>query len=146
MIKTEAMKLSDLRQIAQRMAKARLDELVLCHHGVSVRMRFAPQDIVFSAPSVPVDVVADLSVAEANRTEMITASAPGQFLSRHPGHTQNYIAIGSLVKVGDLVGTLRMGEFYLPLYSSVSGKVTEIITTEDYVEYGQPVVFIERAE
>lgn len=137
-------KLSDLRHIAQRMAKARLDELALCHEGVSVRMRFAPQQAFAGTSPTPVAAPPE-EVTACDHTTTIPATGPGQFLARHPAHEQNYVASGSQVIAGDLLGVIRMGGFYLPLYSPVTGTVTRVLPAEEYVEYGQPVVVVEQA-
>lgn len=138
-------KLSDLRHIAQRMAKARLDELALCHEGISVRMRFAPQNVPPGYPPAPATLPAEAPSA-TDRTATITATGPGQFLARHPAHEQNYVASGSQINVGDLLGVIRMGGVYLPLYSPVTGTVTRVLPAEEYVEYGQSVVEIEQSQ
>ncbi|MFC6377047.1 acetyl-CoA carboxylase biotin carboxyl carrier protein [Tatumella terrea] len=137
-------KLSDLRHIAQRMAKARLDELALCHEGVSVRMRFAPQQTQPGSPPAPV-MPPPQEDLPSDRTATITATGPGQFLPRHPAHEQNYVAPGSQITAGDLLGVIRMGGVYLPLYSPVTGTVTRLHPADEYVEYGQPVVVVEQA-
>ena len=107
-------------------------------------MRFAPQQAQPGSPPAPV-MPPPQEGLPSDRTATITATGPGQFLPRHPAHEQNYGAPGSQITAGDLLGVIRMGGVYLPLYSPVTGTVTRLHPAEEYVEYGQPVVVVEQA-
>ena len=142
-MKAETFKITELRQLAQHMARARLEELAITVQGTSVRMRFSTisSPELSEVPQNEVDHLPNQSV-EAEPLQPIFAQGPGHFLRQHPAHSHDYITTGVTVKSGDLVGVVKMGRIYLPLYSHIDGEVVEVMATESIVEYGQAVILI----
>lgn len=143
-MKVETFKITDLRQLALHMAKARLDELAITQQGMSIRMRFRPSPFDENN-EVPTQETTHLTTPpslEQDSRQPVLAQGPGYFLRHHPAHHQEYISQGSIVKAGDMLGVVKMGQIYLPIYSPLDGEVVEVMATESQVEYGQTVIVL----
>lgn len=143
-MKVETFKITDLRQLALHMAKARLDELAITQQGMSIRMRFRPSPFVENN-EVPTQETTHLTTPpslEQDPRQPVLAQGPGYFLRHHPAHHREYISQGSIVKAGDMLGVVKMGQIYLPIYSPLDGEVVEVMATESQVEYGQTVIVL----
>lgn len=74
----------------------------------------------------------------------IKAGTPGIFLSTHPMRVTPFISIGDEVKVNSMVGLLKVDHLYLPIYSSVCGRVKSITaSTGELLGYGSTVLTLE---
>ena len=133
--------LSQLRQLATRMAAARLSEIQLQGSGWSVRMNFTTTAAAVTLPAAS----ASTPLPASSVRELIPVSAPhpGRFVSRHPGHEEAFVRPGSQVRCGDLVGLIRAGNFYLPVRSQADGQVSEVVADGVPVEYGSPLVMLQ---
>ncbi|WKX26987.1 acetyl-CoA carboxylase biotin carboxyl carrier protein [Tatumella ptyseos] len=143
-MKVETFKITDLRQLALHMAKARLDELAITQQGMSIRMRFRSSPFVANneVPTQETTHLTTPSSLEQDLRQPVLAQGPGYFLRHHPTHHQEYISQGSIVKAGDMLGVVKMGQIYLPIYSPLDGEVVEVMATESQVEYGQTVIVL----
>ena len=107
-------------------------------------MRFRPSPFVENN-EVPTQETTDLTTPpslEQDPRQPVLAQGPGYFLRHHPAHHQEYISQGSIVKAGDMLGVVKMGQIYLPIYSPLDGEVVEVMATESQVEYGQTVIVL----
>lgn len=79
--------------------------------------------------------------------ETIIAKTPGVFLHGHPLRQKPLAGCGSEVKVGDMVGLLRIGSLLLPVRAPRDG-VVEGYWAEDgaAVGYGAPLVELAGSE
>lgn len=143
-MKVETFKITDLRQLALRMAKARLEELAITHQGRSIRMRFSLSALIENNEGPAQEITHSMTPPsiEQDPRQPVLAQGPGYFLRHHPAHHQEYISQGSVVKAGDMLGVVKMGQIYLPIYSPLDGEVVEVMATESQVEYGQTVIVL----
>jgi len=143
-MKVETFKISEIRQLAERMGKAGLEELAITYQEMSLRMRFTPIPLYIEreAPGQEVDNLTT-PITESDPVQPVIAQGPGYFLRQHPAHRQEYVGLGEAIKTGDLLGVVKMGQVYLPVYSPFDGQVVEIMATESVVEYGQAVVLVQ---
>lgn len=117
------------------------------------RLRVSARDIVVELewPSVP-SAGLDLPVAttvtgdDTPAGHRVTAPTVGTFYrSPEPGAAP-FVEVGDVVKAGQQVAILEAMKLMLPVESDVDGLVVEICRQDgESVEYGQPLLVLERA-
>lgn len=103
-----------------------------------------------AAPAVRQSVDVSVSTDDKNAAEdenMFIVKSPivGTFYSSPSPDSENYVAVGSKVKSGEVVCIVEAMKIMNEIKSEVDGEVYEILVeNEDIVEYNQPLMIIRR--
>lgn len=106
----------------------------------------APASAAPAAAVVPVavPVAADPPVPAAHHA--VTAATVGTFYGRPEPDAPPFVAVGDAVRVGQQLAIVEAMKLMIPVESDVAGRVREVLATDGQpVEFGQPLVLIERA-
>ena len=83
--------------------------------------------------------------ADANRAE-ITTPKNGTFYRKPSPDKDNFVEVGSTVKLGDTVCTIEAMKLFNEIESEVSGRIVKILVDDNSpVEYDQPLFLVEPA-
>lgn len=108
----------------------------------------APQTQAAPAVSQSADVSAstdDKNAAEDENMFIVKSPIVGTFYSSPSPDSENYVAVGSKVKSGEVVCIVEAMKIMNEIKSEVDGEVYEILVeNEDIVEYNQPLMIIRR--
>lgn len=86
-------------------------------------------------------------LAEEETKATIVAPLVGMFHTWAKPKGGSLVAVGDRIKTGQLVGTIQSLNVINEVESTVSGRVVEIfVQDEQAVEYGQPLMLIDRSE
>jgi biotin carboxyl carrier protein len=126
------MNLSDLAELACRMAERGIDEIEISRDGMRHRL------VVETTPAQ--SGLTPISLAPAD-ISWLTAPVPARFRPAHPARAQPELERGADVSAGDIVAYLEAGDLVLPVLAAVGGKVSDIAARDgDLVGYGSRLI------
>lgn len=105
----------------------------------------APAPAPAPAPAAPAPEAAPAANADAGLIE-IKSPMIGTFYRKPSPDKDNFVEVGSAVKVGDTVCTIEAMKLFNEIESEVSGRIVKILVDDNSpVEYDQPLFLVEPA-
>lgn len=127
------MNIAHIRQIISWMTKAQLTHLELNQSSWSLRLQNEPIQ-----KSTPPTLLAIPSEDEA--AAYVTATGVGEFQPTHALREMPEVEEGTLIEEGTLVGYLKVGLLYQPLYATHAGHISApLVPLGQPVDYGTPL-------
>ena len=111
-------------------------------------MPAAPAPAPMAAPAPAPPPAATVTEAPAADTNLIEVKSPmiGTFFRKPSPDKDNFVDVGSTVKVGDTVCVIEAMKLFNEIESEVSGRIVKIlIDDKSPVEYDQPLFLVEPA-
>lgn len=126
------MDIREIRQLATWLGEAQLSALELKRPGLELFIKRSP-----AAPAIR-------RVDREPDHPLVKAPQPGLFIQHRPDERSAYAQPGETVEAGQLLGLLKIGGLYLPVRSSMAGKLIRSIAQDgEQVGYGQPLLELE---
>ncbi|ADM97943.1 acetyl-CoA carboxylase biotin carboxyl carrier protein [Dickeya dadantii] len=125
-----------LQQLARSLRATSISHVALKGETWSIRLTTVPHVALPAAPAKPSCVTAP--------STSLCAPAPGRVLLRHPLLDGNFAVPGAMVNQHEMLAMLKVGTLYLPVRSTVSGRLIAFTVSDgDVVEFGQEILKIQ---
>ncbi|MCA6998403.1 acetyl-CoA carboxylase biotin carboxyl carrier protein [Dickeya solani] len=125
-----------LQQLARSLRATSISHVALKGETWSIRLTTVPHVALPAAPAKPSCLTAPLT--------SLCAPAPGRVLLRHPLLDGNFAVPGAMVNQHEMLAMLKVGTLYLPVRSTVSGRLIAFTVSDgDVVEFGQEILKIQ---
>lgn len=136
------MELNELEQLSTWLKASSLHSLELTRPGEHVKLTVTDTYQVEIADASGAFAPGVVAQPNSSETAVKTATA-GIFLATHPMRQASFVAAGSLVKQGDVVGLLKIGLIYAPVLAPRDGLVKTLLAkTGDLLGYGSTVLVL----
>lgn len=134
------MNIAHIRQIIGWMTEAGLTHLELNQPSCSLRLHSEP------TRTTPLPAPRATPQEEEAATTYVTATGVGEFQPVHPLRAAPEAEEGTFVEAGSLVGYLRVGLLYQPLYATSTGRISEpLVPSGQPVDYSTPLFALHTA-
>lgn len=136
-IKEKKLNLREIRDIARKMSRARLQEITLNYPHGSVRLRYdhLPPLVPEHSPAYP-----DPAPPGEPGLLPVCAPIPGRLMLCHPDNNEPCVGLSQQVKKDDLVALVQAGPLYLPVLSPADGMLECFMADAgSIVEYGSEI-------
>lgn len=128
------MNIAHIRQIVGWMTKAGLTHLELNQPSCSLRLHSEPTRIT------PLPTPRATPQEEEAATTYVTATGVGEFQPVHALRAAPEAEKDTFIEAGSLVGYLRVGLMYQPLYATCAGRISApLVPSGQPVDYGTPL-------
>ncbi|GAB7528757.1 hypothetical protein PS3A_11660 [Pseudomonas sp. 3A(2025)] len=134
------MDIREIRQLATWLGEAQLSALELKRPGLELfikrsQVAHIPRRSCFSSED---------HESRAPAHERLNSPQAGLFILYRPDERSAYAQPGETIEAGQLLGLLKIGGLYLPVRSSMAGKLIRFIAQDgEQVGYGQPLLELE---
>lgn len=157
------MKVEEVKELIQALSESSLAELKYEDEEVKLSLKKTRENVMLSQtgmegptsyffagksaaePAIETDAnVANVEVASAETTvqegKVITSPLVGTFYSAPSEDSEDYVAVGTQVKKGQVVAIVEAMKLMNEIESDYEGKVVEVLVENgETVEYGQPL-------
>jgi acetyl-CoA carboxylase biotin carboxyl carrier protein len=149
----QSMSIAELRQLITLMQNSDIEEISVEREDDALRLHLrkpapvAPEHVLAAMDGAGADEVAEApgpAAAEENGLDHVSAPLVGRFhFGAKPG-SKPLVAVGDIVRAGQVVGTIETLNVLTEVESTMAGRVVEVHATEGQpVEYGQVLLTIE---
>jgi biotin carboxyl carrier protein len=143
-----ALTIAELRQLIALIQRSDIEEIVVEREAVDLKLtlrRPAPSlSPVADSTMIEYDIASGEVKHDEDRLGYVTAQLVGRFyVGTKPG-AKPLVAVGDMVRVGQVVGSIETLNVLNEVESTVAGRVVEVKAEEGQaVEYGQPLIVVE---
>jgi|SRR5579884_4181903 acetyl-CoA carboxylase biotin carboxyl carrier protein len=148
----ELVSVEQLRRLVQLLDRSDVSELEVKRAGEGMRLVLRkakmPEHVEQGSSGLSIPLTTSSEAATATETkQQIVAPLVGIFHSWAKPKGGALVAIGDMVKVGQLVATIQSLNVINEVESSLEGRVVEILVQDGQpVEYGQPLITLDTRE
>lgn len=139
--------IGELRQITSWLAAADIGFIEINKPGATVRLTMERVSCTadVNTPAVPSrdqsGRAGALETSPNAQAVCVTAKSAGIFLTTHPARSTPLVSAGAHVKLGDIVGLLRIAQLCVPVVAPVDGVVMQLRHAHGAtVGYGTPLI------